>query len=653
MTSYRVKLAIVGAEPAVERTIGLPKGSNLGDLSRAILAVLGWGDHRAHLFIVPSKGVTVQDGRAVEDEGILNEEDASVWSYRVPMTYVYGFHPRWEVAVTFLKRSNDDLEHPVLLESEGDAPLEDCAGIEAWNSILRILADSDHPDHDDVKAWVDEVRGLEESDPKKVDDRLSGLERPSEDDDPLPTIRDPEMKAHKWRTETDTKVLSFLAQTEKADSRRISRMEVSCPRCGASCIPSLDRDGDPVSIGGKAHYPARIECGCGAVTELDLLNDGYVVDYHYYRSAHPYRMYARHDAIVRELRTELNPLRRARLLLDLARERYHLDEYDNFLDILHEAIRLSEGRDRRTSSSARVDLMYHTGQPVFGTVWFQSLDPVSSALYAVRAMGHGEKDPMEEYGRVVASLNGPETPEWLLRRIQLKALAGVEQNGRHADAARLRIEIVRELIEEAKAPGADTEVFRELCTAVSDLCADCHRNGMIETAGDTIGLYYRSFDPESKPPSPFLIVDSRVRMGLYRLTVRKDRKGAKKDLAEAFKVAKKNPGPLALQRGAVAAALLNSLGDDGDYTNFVMFVTTTLLGNHMTELKDGTEVLMLMNALADRVDEEPENPFNRGVPGFGLFGYPEDDDGFFGGNLLHGRFRRPDDAWDIGFMTRT
>lgn len=647
LTSYRIKLAVVGANPAVERIVGLPKGSNLGDLGRVIQAVLGWGDYRAHLFIIPSKGLTAQDGMAVEDEGILYEEDAAVWSYRVPMTYVYGFHPRWEVAVSFLKRSNDDLEHPVLIDAVGESPLEDCDGISAWNDILRILADHDHPDHGDVQAWFDEARVPMDAD--LVDARLTALERPSEDDEPLSTMRDPEaVKDHRWRTETDSRVLSSLAQTEKVDSRRLSKIEIPCPKCGTPCRPAIDRDGDPVSIGMRAHYPVRIECGCGAVTELTLLNDGYAVGYHYINAVHPYTMYSCHDAIERELHVERNPLRRARLLLEFARERYRLGEFRNFLDILYESARLAGNRDRRTSSSALFDMMYYSGRPVPGTVWYQSLDPVSGALYAIRGMGRDGKDPLEVYRRMVESLSGPDTLAWMRRRLQLKALDGVEMSGLHEDAARLRADIAKELIEEARAPGADSEVFHELCTAMADLCAGCHRGGLIETAGNIVGLYYRAFDPASKPPSPFLVVDSRVRMGLYRLTVRDDRKGARKDLADALKAAKRNPGPLAIQRGAVAAAVLNSIeGDKDDYIGFVMNVVTSLMGRNLVKLQDGTEMLMLMNALADG-EEEEDNPFIRRLLGCGRFA---DDDDYFGGDPLLGRFRRPDDAWDVSFMT--
>lgn len=640
MTSYRIVISVVGADPAVTRTIGLPKGSTLGDLSRAIQAVLGWGDYRPHLFHIPSKGETAQPGEAVPEESILCEEDVSLWTHRVPMTYVYGFEPRWEVSVSFGKQSKDGLKHPVLIDSQGEAPLEDCAGIEAWNDILRILADPDHPDHGDVSAWVDEERGYDETNPAMAEERLSEIERPSEDEG-QPTVRDPRA-GDRWFNEADPSSLKHLDGTARSDARRISRMHIPCPRCGEQCVPVLDTDGEPVSIAGKGHYPIRISCSCGEVTGLSLLNDGYVVGYTYTGMAHPYPMCAHYDALRRDLRAERNPLRRGRLLIAFSRECVLLDAVDGAIDGIDEAVRLGGSRDPGLSSTARMDEMYITGSPVSGSVLLSALDAVSAELYRLMLPAHSLNEAVEDRGKVERALSSSDVPLWIRRRLLQRAIGRIDEAGGHDEAVMMRTEAIRDLIGEAKGPDADTEVYRRLASTVSDLCAGCYRNGSIEAAAEGLGLYYAAFDPGSKHPSAFLQVDARVRMGLYRMTVRNDRKGAQRDLEAALDLARRNPGMLALERSAVASSLLAILGRNvSDNIDWTVAVVTHLLGHQMVSLEAGTEALLLMNTAMEEKDAFMD-PLMRMIRG------PEDED-----DGVLGRIRGAPDAWGISFMTRT
>lgn len=640
MTSYKIEFSVNGAEPPVKRKVGLPKGSTLGDLSRVIQAVLGWGDYRPHLFHIPAKNVTAQPGKPSEEEGFFYEEKMSLRTYKAPMTYVYGFGTRWEVSVTSQKQSNNDLDAPVLLESEGEAPLEDCAGIEAWNDILRILANPAHPDYKDVKAWADEVRQAGDID--SVNARLAKLERPDDDEDDLPnTVRDPKVsKGHNWRIQTDPKTLAFLSKTEKSDSKKLAAMKIPCPECGSLCVPAIDKDGPPVSISGQAHYQIRIECPCGASTGLSLLNDSYTVGYTYIGECHPYPMYVRHDSIRRELRKERNPLRRGRLLLSLARESVLLDEKDYVPDELEEAARVTDSRDFAVSSSARMDLMCLTKVPAFGVIMFPSLDPVSDTFYHVTLPAKSAAAALDDYKKVEKSLSDPAVPEWIRTRLLLKAVARIDKAGDHSTAAEIRTDLLRTLIDKAKGPDADTETFRRIVDTVASLCSDCYRGGIIKKAVEGLDMYYSAFASDQDPPSPILRVDSLVRMGLYRAAVLKDRKNAKKDLSAAIRMLDRSPGILVIKRAVVAAALQSYIDvKDTESRDLSMSLSMQLLELHYADLRDVNDIMRL--SLLDARDRE--DPMSLLMMGMGAMG----NDGVDPSR----RVRRIDDAWSVGFMT--
>jgi hypothetical protein len=99
-----------------------------------------------------------------EDWGTASRKPASRTRLRdvlQPVTtridYTYDFGDNWEhtLIVSDVRAGKAGTLYPRYIAGERGCPPEDCEGISGFYEKLEARADSDHPDHDEIREWLD------------------------------------------------------------------------------------------------------------------------------------------------------------------------------------------------------------------------------------------------------------------------------------------------------------------------------------------------------------------------------------------------------------------------------------------------------------------------------------------------------------------
>jgi hypothetical protein len=157
-TRLRVRLREV--EPTVLRVLDVPAASTLPELHLLLQAALGWQNTHLHEFVTDTHryGVEDDDWLDVGAGGLdplrrQSETGVLLRDLGLRFAYHYDLGDGWEHDVEVLGPGDDQ---PGCRYGEGGCPPEDSGGPGGYSSLLGVLADPKHPQHDELRAWVDE-----------------------------------------------------------------------------------------------------------------------------------------------------------------------------------------------------------------------------------------------------------------------------------------------------------------------------------------------------------------------------------------------------------------------------------------------------------------------------------------------------------------
>lgn len=90
--------------------------------------------------------------------------------------YNYDFGDNWWLTIK-LEEVVDDyyFGYPILLDGEETAPPEDVGGMHGYYKFLKAYHNPKHPEHEDMKEWVEDWNYIE-YDPNWINDRLKTIE---------------------------------------------------------------------------------------------------------------------------------------------------------------------------------------------------------------------------------------------------------------------------------------------------------------------------------------------------------------------------------------------------------------------------------------------------------------------------------------------
>jgi hypothetical protein len=163
---FKIQLKYV-TDPPVWRRLSVPENFTFLRFHKVIQAAFGWDNY--HLFQFSEKGWGSEPRYGMPSNDMFDDgtEDSSkvklsqVFDHpKQKYVYIYDFGDDWHHQITLEKITPDKITKADLLAGEGACPPEDCGGFPGYEALKAILADPEHPEHENMREWL----GLEESD---------------------------------------------------------------------------------------------------------------------------------------------------------------------------------------------------------------------------------------------------------------------------------------------------------------------------------------------------------------------------------------------------------------------------------------------------------------------------------------------------------
>jgi hypothetical protein len=181
---YQVKVGLRGTKPPIWRRLLVPADVSLARLHDVIQAAFGWHGGHMHVFETPYG----EFGRA--DRELGHRAEAPVTLEQVApqakdkIQYTYDFGDDWvhEIVVEKVLGRDPALAYPCCTGGRRGAPPDDCGGIWGYAELVEILADSQHPEHEERLEWLglNDARQFDPAafDVDEVNRALAKLRRP-------------------------------------------------------------------------------------------------------------------------------------------------------------------------------------------------------------------------------------------------------------------------------------------------------------------------------------------------------------------------------------------------------------------------------------------------------------------------------------------
>ncbi|MFZ5869756.1 MAG: plasmid pRiA4b ORF-3 family protein [Actinomycetota bacterium] len=153
---YQVKVGLRGAKPPIWRRLLVPADVSLAGLHDLIQIAFGWHGGHLHVFETPYGDFGLEDrelGHRAEGRVTL-EQVAPQATDRIRYTYDFGDDWVHEIVVEKVLDRSPTLAYPSCLGGRRAAPPEDCGGVWGYDELVEILADPQHPEHQDRLDWL-------------------------------------------------------------------------------------------------------------------------------------------------------------------------------------------------------------------------------------------------------------------------------------------------------------------------------------------------------------------------------------------------------------------------------------------------------------------------------------------------------------------
>lgn len=178
---YLLTATVCDVEPPIWRAIDVDAKLSLGDLHVLLQLTFGWQDQHLHLFTDTDPYAPGPPGRRWGPPLPWAEEDEALPEFDWPLHrvlpsldgalfYQYDFGDSWLVTVTPEPSSSTSTNPATVVDGARRGPLEDSGGVPGYLDLIEALADPQHPDHDELREWYEDMTGDDgKFDPEEFD----------------------------------------------------------------------------------------------------------------------------------------------------------------------------------------------------------------------------------------------------------------------------------------------------------------------------------------------------------------------------------------------------------------------------------------------------------------------------------------------------
>jgi len=156
---FQLKITLEVISPPIWRRVHVPADLRLDGLHRVVQAAMGWTNSHLHEFKFRARRFS--DPTFDEDVGleIEDERDVSLGSLvgrGQKLRYQYDFGDNWrhEVLVEKVLELDERVTYPVCVGGERACPPEDVGGVAGYSRFIEVLANAEHPEHDETLTWI-------------------------------------------------------------------------------------------------------------------------------------------------------------------------------------------------------------------------------------------------------------------------------------------------------------------------------------------------------------------------------------------------------------------------------------------------------------------------------------------------------------------
>jgi len=159
-TIVTLRIDLVDSDPPIWREVEVPVSMTLKQIHAVVQAAMGWEDYHLWEFAAGYERISASRAAKIQLHALRGPD-------KTTLAYLYDFGDSWEHRLTFAKLRTADLRlaYPRYVAGEHAAPPEDSGGIFGFYAQLDILADPNHPDHDEIAEWFGDY------DPGKFNDQ--------------------------------------------------------------------------------------------------------------------------------------------------------------------------------------------------------------------------------------------------------------------------------------------------------------------------------------------------------------------------------------------------------------------------------------------------------------------------------------------------
>jgi hypothetical protein len=158
---YCLHIGLRDSRPSIWRRVLVPGKWTLGALHYVIQVAMGWTNSHLHQFIVGDDYISLYPV-----EGVTSKNSARVALAEIALkpktkfVYEYDFGDSWEhdIIVEAIVQPKARVRYPTCVAGKRACPPDDCGGVYGYENLLAIIRDPDHEEHEDMTAWLEEMR---------------------------------------------------------------------------------------------------------------------------------------------------------------------------------------------------------------------------------------------------------------------------------------------------------------------------------------------------------------------------------------------------------------------------------------------------------------------------------------------------------------
>ena len=166
---YQLKIKINLEGHEIWRRVLVPSTYSFRHLHNIIQSVFDW--HNAHLHEFVVERAERKDLKIVMDDDPETMEYLNFDAFEIrqerfvgleeifptygEVLYEYDFGDSWEHTITLENVVKSNEFHATFAEGIGERPPEDVGGEGGYEEYLRIIADDNHPEHEEMKTWAE------------------------------------------------------------------------------------------------------------------------------------------------------------------------------------------------------------------------------------------------------------------------------------------------------------------------------------------------------------------------------------------------------------------------------------------------------------------------------------------------------------------